>query len=136
MQKISLDGSPGSEQILFQLNLRQDWLGRLRGEARDKSLSGNLGIGAVHGSARWRSINFTWIPPVPCVIDFDGFRPLQSESAGGEALPIRFNGKIDRSGQSTHGKRRTAAWMMEGDSTKKIQVIIDVGRWLMQKRID
>lgn len=133
MQKVSLGGSPGSEQLLFQLDIRKDWLGRLNGTATAKSLYGNIGPGEVHGAARWRSIKFTWIPPVPYTIEYDGFRPLESQSAGGEALPIQFNGKLESSGRSAYGEWQTTTWMMERESHRKIQVIIDHGRWRMEK---
>ena len=134
IQKVSLDGSAASEQLVFHLDIRRDWLGRLTGTVTAKSLYGKIGPGEVHGSARWRSIKFTWLLPVPYTIEFDGFRPLQSQPAGGEALPIQFNGKLENSGQSAYGEWQTTTWMMKRDSTRKILVILDHGRWRMSKQ--
>jgi hypothetical protein len=81
----------------------------------------------------WRSIKFTWIPPVPYTIEFDGFQPLHDEPRGGDALPVRFEGKIDRSGQSAFGEWQTSTRMMKSESRRNVQVIIDHGSWQMEK---
>jgi hypothetical protein len=134
MEKVSLDCSPASEQLLFQLDRRRDWLGRISGKATAKSLHGNIGPSRIMALSYGDRLNSTGFPPVPYTIEFDGFRPLHGEPRGGEAFPVRFEGKIELSGQSAFVKWRTSTWMMKSESRRKVQVIVDRGRWRMEKQ--
>lgn len=132
-QFVPIDGSQSSKACAYTMDIERTWLGKVTGRAFDGCDGALPGIGLIQGAIRWGAVRLTWIPAAAYRIEQARFRSSGDQEAGGSALPIEFEGKLDASGRKASGEWRILTWMMENETRRKLQVIIAHGTWSMDR---